>query len=56
MDAINPNVLRERVSGAIQAELDLAEWERYVSAEHVERESIARALATWNSCSGLARE
>jgi hypothetical protein len=35
LDALNPSVLRERVRGAVMAELDLVEWERYVAAAHV---------------------
>jgi hypothetical protein len=45
LDALNPNVLRERVSGAIQAELDLGAWKRYVAAEAAKRESIRRTLS-----------
>jgi len=56
LDAMNPNDLRARVDGAIRAELDLAEWERYVAAEEAERESITKALSTWTSISGLARK
>jgi hypothetical protein len=56
LDAMNPNVLRERVHGAVMAELDLVEWERYVAAEQAERESIAKTLSTWTSISGLAGE
>ena len=56
LDALNPNILRERVSGAIQAELNLREWERYVAAEQTERASIIQTLASWTSISGLARE
>ena len=51
---MNPNYLRTRVEGAIRAELDLAEWERYVAAERVERESITQALGAWTAISGLA--
>jgi hypothetical protein len=54
LDAMNPALLRVRVEDAIRAELDLAEWERYVVAEQVERESITQALGAWTSISGLA--
>jgi hypothetical protein len=51
---MNPVDLRARVENAIRAELDLVEWERYVTAEQVERESITHALGAWTSISGLA--
>jgi len=54
LDAMNPNDLRARVNGAIRAELDFAEWQRYVAAEEAERESITKTLSTWTSISGLA--
>jgi hypothetical protein len=53
---MNPNALRERVRCAIIRELDVEEWDRYVAAERVERESITRTLTTWKSISGLASE
>ena len=56
LDALNPNVLRERVRDAIRAELDFVQWERYMAAEEAERASITAALESWNSISGLARE
>jgi hypothetical protein len=54
LDAMNPNDLRDRVTEAIEAELDREEWDRYVTAEKVERESITKTLKTWKSISGLA--
>jgi hypothetical protein len=56
LDALNPNVLRDRVHGAVRGELDLVQWERYVAAEEVERASITAALESWKSISGLAHE
>ncbi len=56
LDALNPNVLRARVRAAVRAELNPVEWERYVAAEQVERESITQSLDAWKSISGLARE
>jgi hypothetical protein len=56
LDAMNPTVLRERVAGAIQAEIDLGQWERYVAAERLERASIEAAVRTWNGISRLASE
>jgi hypothetical protein len=47
LDALNPNVLRERVRSAVRAELDLMQWERYVAAEEAERASITAALESW---------
>jgi len=56
LDALSPNVLRERVRDAVLAELDLPTWERYVTAEAAEIESISRTIQTWNSISGLAKK
>jgi hypothetical protein len=56
LDAMNPNVLRDRVRAAILAEIDAAHWDRYVAAEEAERVSIVQTLSTWKSISGLARE
>jgi hypothetical protein len=56
LDALNPNTLRDRVRRAVMAEMNLTEWQRYVTAETAERESITRTLQTWNSISELARE
>jgi hypothetical protein len=56
LDAISPTVLRERVRGAIMAELDVVAWDRYVRAEAEERASIIQAIRGWNGISGLARE
>jgi hypothetical protein len=56
LDAMNPNALRERVRGAVMAELDLVAWERYVAAEAFERASMTKTLKTWTSISGLAQE
>jgi len=55
LDAMNPNNLRDRVTAAIEVELDHEEWDRYVVAEQAERESITKTLTTWKSISGLAR-
>ena len=54
VDAMNPNDLLERVRGAILAELDRAAWDRYVTAEAVELDSIVATVRTWNGISGLA--
>ena len=52
LDALSPNVLRDRVRAAIVAELDRPAWDRYVAAERLERESIEAAVRTWG---GLMR-
>ena len=46
LDAMNPNTLRTRVRGAVQAEMNMTEWARYVAAEEAERESITNTLST----------
>jgi hypothetical protein len=56
LDALDPNVLRQRVEDAILAELDPVTWNRYVHAEEVEREAIIETLESWNGISGLDPE
>jgi hypothetical protein len=56
LDAMNPNALRDRVRAAIDAQLNVDTWNRYVRAEAAERESITAIVQTWNAISGLARE
>jgi hypothetical protein len=51
LDAMSPNDLRERVETAIQAELDIDLWDRYVAVERVEREAITATCQSWNSIS-----
>jgi hypothetical protein len=52
LDALSPNVLRDRVEDAILAELDHEAWERYVQAERVELEAIATTCRSWTSILG----
>jgi hypothetical protein len=49
LDALSPNVLRERVESAILAELDPETWDRYVHAEKVELEAIKATCRSWTS-------
>jgi hypothetical protein len=56
LDALSPNILRDRVRAAIIAELDHAAWDRYVRAERLERESIESAIRTWKAISMPASE
>lgn len=53
LDAMNPNVLRERLRREVSVQIDQAEWDRYVRAEEAERESIVATLQTWKSIPGL---
>lgn len=56
LDALSPNILRDRVRVAILAELDLPAWDRYVEAERLERASIVGAVRRWNRISRLVPE
>jgi hypothetical protein len=49
LDALSPNVLRQRVEDAIRAELDAELWERYARVERLEQETIARTCESWSS-------
>jgi hypothetical protein len=48
LDAMNPNVLRDRVRAAIQAEIDQPIWDRYTAAEEIEKASIVKGIEAWN--------
>jgi hypothetical protein len=56
LDALDLNVLRQRLEDTILAELDQEQWDRYVRAEKVEVESITEFCESWNSISGLDQE
>ena len=47
LDALSPVDLRDRVTTEILSLLDVETWNRYVRAEEVEQESIAKAVAGW---------
>jgi hypothetical protein len=48
LDALNPNVLRSRVEGAIREYIDWEEWERCKRVEEAERASILEVVGAWN--------
>jgi hypothetical protein len=52
LDALDPNVLRDCVEKAILAELDHAEWQRYVLVERAERQAIIDTCKDWKSILG----
>jgi hypothetical protein len=52
LDALSPNVLRDRLERAIVAELDADAWDRYVRVEAAEREAIVATCRAWGSMSG----
>ena len=56
LDALSPNVLRDRVEQAILDELDLKAWDRYVEVERLEMEAIADTCRSWNSKLGQVPE
>lgn len=49
LDAIDPNDLRERVSEQIESCINLLRWERMVSVEQAEMESMRDFLTKWRS-------
>jgi hypothetical protein len=58
LDALDPNVLRERVRQAIDRRLDHEAWERAEVAERAERDSLVSILNDWPTrrISGQASE
>jgi hypothetical protein len=49
LDALDPNVLRERVERAIREKIDWSAWERCALAEQAERTSLIDVLSGWNA-------
>jgi hypothetical protein len=49
LDALAPNLLRDRVEGAILAALDHELWDRYVQVEQREQESFDHLCQSWTS-------
>jgi hypothetical protein len=53
IDALDPRVLRQRVTGAIMARVEPVAWNRYCEAEQAERESIIGITSTWGALSAV---
>jgi hypothetical protein len=47
LDALDPNVLRDRVEQAIRAEIDFDAWDRCQVAEKAEHQSLIEAMENW---------
>jgi hypothetical protein len=47
LDAMDPNVLRERVRSEITGFIDTASWERIEAGERAQRESLKAVMAGW---------
>lgn len=54
LDALDPNILRDRVKVAISAHIDQPAWERCARAEQAERQSLADVLGAWQNAAGAA--
>ncbi len=52
LDAMDPNNLRARVEGAIQAEIEPIAWDRCAVAEKAEQESLRTVLDSWGGLCG----
>ena len=55
LDALNPNVLRDRARGAIESQLNRTAWDRSMAAEAAEAESLRSVLDGWNGRDGERR-
>jgi hypothetical protein len=51
LDAIDPNVLRDRVERAIQEQIDHAAWRRCQIVERAERRSLTEVITSWGQSS-----
>lgn len=49
LDAVNPNVLRERVRHAIEEHIDWGSWERASATEEAELASLTEVLGGWKA-------
>lgn len=55
LDALPPDVLRQRIKDAITAAIDVTAWDRLSAVEKVERESIAAVVQNWDAALVAAR-
>ena len=49
LDALDPNVLRDRVERAIRAQIDFDAWNRCKIAEQAEHQSLIQVMKSWGS-------
>ena len=49
LDALDPNLLRDRVERAIRAEIDFDAWDRCKIAEQAEHQSLIQVMTGWGS-------
>jgi hypothetical protein len=54
LDALSPNILRQRLADAIHDRIDLQSWDRSNVAEAAERESLITTISAWPSISRQA--
>ena len=54
LDALNPNILRDRVEQAIRGRINFDAWDRAAVAEQAELDSLTSILSTWPGISGHA--
>jgi hypothetical protein len=47
LDALNPNVLRDRIESRIRAEIDFDAWDRCKSVEQAEHQSLIEVIENW---------
>jgi hypothetical protein len=52
LDALDPNVLRERVESAIREYIDWDAWERCAKVEKAEKASLLEVVGAWKGAQG----
>jgi hypothetical protein len=52
LDALDPNVLRDRVEQCIRSVIDFDAWERCAATERAEQQSLIAAMRNWNGALG----
>jgi hypothetical protein len=52
LDALDPNVLRDRIEQTIRAEIDFDAWERCKIAEKAEHQSLIEVMESWGRSIG----
>jgi hypothetical protein len=54
LDALSPNVLRDRIEQEIRTEIDFEAWERCKIAEEAEHQSLIAVMESWGRSIGRA--
>jgi hypothetical protein len=54
LDAMNPNILRERVRDAIRSEIEAEAWDRVANVDRAVQDSLEKYMAKWAKTKGIS--